>query len=92
MVVHIYVDNVTAMVYINKRGGTKSARLNPVASKIVNFLEVRSLASTAYHIAGSENCGADAESRSKPDNGDWQLDRDQMASTKMACWDGSLRL
>ena len=73
--VHIYVDNVTALSYINKRGGTRSPRLNAAAQKIVAFCEERQLALTAFYIPGKGNTEADAESRARPDASDYMLNR-----------------
>ncbi|KZS06357.1 Uncharacterized protein APZ42_030220 [Daphnia magna] len=74
--VKMYLDNSTAVCYINKGGGTRSAELTSIAKLITDFCEQRQLSIEAVHLAGALNIEADAESRSGPDASDWVLNRD----------------
>ena len=39
----LYLDNATAVAYINKRGGTRSTRLNSLAMTFINWCEPRNI-------------------------------------------------
>lgn len=69
------LDNTTAVAYINKKGGTKSASLSSLAVEIATWCEQRRISLVALHVPGILNVVADMESRrSHVDNGDWKLD------------------
>lgn len=70
----LMLDNSTAVAYINKRGGTRSTRMNSIMIDIVEWCEKRSLSLSASHIPGVSNTIADELSRSKADSSDWKLD------------------
>jgi hypothetical protein len=76
----IYLDNSTAVCYINKEGGTKSAQLTAIAKLITGFCEQCQLSVQAVHLAGVLNGEADKESRSSSDASDWMLDSQIFAS------------
>jgi hypothetical protein len=78
--IKIYLDNSTAVCYINKEGGTKSAQLTAIAKLITGFCEQRQLSVQAVHLAGVLNGEADKESRSSSDASDWMLDSQIFAS------------
>jgi ribonuclease HI len=72
--VRIMMDNVTAVNYVNKAGGTKSASLNDISQRIIAFCEIRSISLHAVYLPGSMNHEADFQSRARMDASDWMLD------------------
>ena len=64
--VRIYLDNSTAVCYINKGGGTKSDELTSVAKQFTEFCEERRLTVVAVHLPGVMNIEADREPLSNP--------------------------
>ncbi len=73
--VRIYLDNSTAVCYINKGGGTRSSNLTKIAKRLTEFCEHRNLTIEAVHLPGVMNIEADRESRSECDASDWLLNR-----------------
>lgn len=73
--IRMHLDNSTAVCYINKGGGTKSAELTKIAKEIASFCERQQLSIVANHLAGVLNVEADRESRAISDASDWMLDR-----------------
>ena len=71
--VQLFLDNSTAVAYVNKCGGTHSRQLSTIDAKIVEWCEFRKIELTASHIPGVLNSVADAESRSILDASDWVL-------------------
>ena len=69
----LYLDNSTAVAYINHCGGTVSKQLRKIALQITEWCEVRNFTIQAVHLPGILNVVADAESRALPRVGDWQL-------------------
>lgn len=69
----LYMDNATAVSYVNKKGGSRSRSLNEVALAIINWCELRSISLRAVYLPGSLNFIADQESRMSPDSSDWRL-------------------
>ena len=61
--VAIFSDNVTAISYLKKEGGTHSAILNQVAQNILRECELHSISLLPQFVAGSLNVHADALSR-----------------------------
>ena len=74
--VRIFLDNTTAVCYLNKSGGTHSVGLTATALSLASFCEERRLAVEAVHLAGKLNTVADRESRAGPDASDWMLNVD----------------
>ena len=72
--VRLYLDNSTAVAYVNKRGGTRSKAMNEIFLRICNWCEERNIDLSAEFVPGVVNTIADAESRAKIDVGDWRLD------------------
>lgn len=68
----IYIDNTTAVSYINHMGG-RMATLNSLARKIWDWCQERSIWLSAAHLPGTENLEADLLSRSNHTNSEWQL-------------------
>jgi hypothetical protein len=73
--VRLYLDNTTAVCYINKNGGTRSLALSSAAIRLTEFCESRRLSVEAVHLAGVLNVVADRESRSEWDSSDCMLCR-----------------
>ena len=72
--VAIYCDNVTAVAYLLKEGGTRSPLLNAIAQEILRWSESLSIRLAPQFIPGSNNVLADALSR--PDqlpHSEWSL-------------------
>ena len=74
LVVHVLMDNSTAVAYINHMGGTKSLRLCSMTKNLWDWCLQRHLITVASHIPGKLNVGADLLSRSIVDRHDWMLD------------------
>ena len=66
-------DNVTAVHYINKQGGTHSRSLNHVATDLLMWCQERAISLLARHIVGSLNVLADNLSRNQCDPKEWTL-------------------
>ncbi|KZR97528.1 Uncharacterized protein APZ42_007543, partial [Daphnia magna] len=60
--VHLFLDNSTAVAYVNKCGGTRSRTLSAITSKIVEWCESRNISVLASHLPGVLNSIADRES------------------------------
>ena len=71
--VRLNMDNSTAVCYINKQGGSKSASLKRLAVEISNWCESKGIILQANHLPGVLNTIADRESRRRPDWSDWKL-------------------
>ena len=75
--IQIQLDNSTAVAYINNMGGTKSSKLNALASEIWAWCILRNIWISAVHIAGKTNVEADKRSRTMHDQHEWMLDKQQ---------------
>ncbi|VDI13331.1 Hypothetical predicted protein [Mytilus galloprovincialis] len=69
----IQMDNTTAIVYVNKMGGTVSKRLNSLTNQFWDWCLQRQLTITADYIPGKSNVIADWESRHYADFSNWRL-------------------
>ena len=69
------LDNTTAVVYINKKGGTISASCNKVAKDIWNWAQGQDTWITASHVPGVKNTTADLRSRLFYGNIEWLLNK-----------------
>jgi len=67
------LDNVTAVTYINQKGGTTSALLCQLAITVWTWCASRNITLTAEHLPGHLNTIADQESRTLRDRCDWML-------------------
>lgn len=70
------LDNVTAIAFINRMGGTHSRLLSDLAVKIWNWSIERGITIHAEHLPGRYNIRADWESRHTADSTDWRLQRE----------------
>ena len=71
--VRLFIDNTTAICYINKSSGTRSKRLSDLANCFSLFCEERKLSVKAVHLPGVRNVVADKESLTSDDSSDWRL-------------------
>jgi hypothetical protein len=80
--IHLFLDNSTAVSYINKCGGTHSKSLCDLATFLIHWCESRNIQLLAFHLPGSLNFIADRESRTSMDSSDWMLDRQVFLSIR----------
>ena len=71
--VRIMADNMTAVIYINNMGGTKSKECNQIAKEIWQWAESRNIWISAAHIPGTDNVTADTGSRQFNDATEWMV-------------------
>ncbi|KAI9552198.1 reverse transcriptase [Daphnia sinensis] len=69
----LYLDNTTAVAYINRGGGTHSKHLCELARLLFDWCEDRNLFIRAIHLPGVQNTQADEQSRILVDSSDWRL-------------------
>ena len=72
----LLLDNVTAIAFINRMGGTHSICLSDLAVEIWDWCIQRNVTIHAEHLPGVENVRADWESRHLSDSSDWRLHRE----------------
>ena len=71
--IHVSTDNTTAMAYVRKMGGVRSASCNEVAARIWEWAEVTKAWLTVSFLPGVLNVEADRASRVFRDNIEWSL-------------------
>ena len=74
--VQFKVDNVTALTYINKMGGTHSKTCNLIAYDMWQWAIAHNIWLSACHVPGIQNTVADRKSRTFNDNIEWALDNE----------------
>ena len=67
------MDNISAVTYINKMGGTHSPLLSYLAKNLWDWCLSHNLLVRAQYIPGIQNVVADRESRVFLDASDWKL-------------------
>ena len=67
------LDNTSAVSYMNKLGGTVSARLTAIVKELWLWCMTRDITLIAEHLPGVRNTVADEESRVMKDRTDWML-------------------
>ena len=72
--VRIFLDNTTAVSYINNMGGTHSLECNHIARTIWMWCITRDIWLSAAHLPGKCNTAADKASRIFHDHTEWKLD------------------
>ena len=72
-VLTVFSDNTTAVAYINRQGGTHSPNLCLVAWDLWMLCYRNDIHLRASHIAGKKNILADALSRGRVSQGEWEL-------------------
>ena len=70
----LFMDNVTAITFLNKIRGNHSHSLSDLAKEIWNWC-IRRITIHAEHIPGAENIQADWESCHLTHSSDWKLHR-----------------
>ena len=71
--IQLKMDNLTAIAYINKMGGTHSPECNHVSQKIWEWAIARDIWLSAAYIPGDSNVVADFHSRRCHENKEWAL-------------------
>ena len=71
--VRIQCDNTTVVAYINRQGGTASARLCAITWRLLHWCMDHGISLSATHIPGEENRVADALSRGQIVPTEWTL-------------------
>jgi hypothetical protein len=71
--IELKLDNTTAVAYVNKKGGTRSASLNNLALEVARWCERRNIFLKAEHLPGVLNSIADREFRRGVDWSDRRL-------------------
>ena len=69
----LLMDNISAVTYINKMGGTHSPMLSYLAKNLWDWCLTHNILVTARYIPGIQNVEADRESRVFLDSSDWKL-------------------
>ena len=69
----LLMDNVTAVTYINKTGGTRSPILSSLAFELWSWCLQRQNSIMARHIPGIQNLQVNEESCTVVDHSDWKL-------------------
>ena len=69
----LLMDNISAVTYINKMGGTHSPMLSYLAKNLWDWCLTHNISVTARYIPGIRNVEADRESRVFLDSSDWKL-------------------
>lgn len=71
--IHLMIDNMSALSYIAKMGGTRSPEMIKLAKKMWKFLLENGIMITVEYIPSKLNVEADAQSRQTQDWSDWKL-------------------
>ena len=71
--VFLYLDNMTALAYINNLGGTVSLQATTLARDLWMWCLEKDIILSAQHLPGKQNVIADLESRVVRDRSDWML-------------------
>jgi len=69
------LDNITAINFLNRMGGTHSVILSDLASQVWDWCIKRNILIHAEHLLGVENIRVDWESRHIKDANNWKLNR-----------------
>ena len=72
----IHSDNVSVVTYINKQGGTSSARLCDMAINLWEFCIQRNISISAVHLPGVDNSKADRLSRMENSDHSYSISED----------------
>ena len=71
--VHFQIDNMTALSYLMKMGGTVNREMIPLSKEIWNFAISKEITITAEYLPGKLNIRADWASRHFQDSSEWLL-------------------
>ena len=72
-VIHLWVDNMVALTYLLKMGGTKNLKPVRLEKKIWDHLLQCGITLTAEYLPSKLNVTADWESRNNSDSSEWKL-------------------
>ncbi|XP_040290011.1 uncharacterized protein LOC121002639 [Bufo bufo] len=72
--IKLRMDNISAVQYVNRLGGTRSATLARLAKDFWTFCLSKDIMVQAEYLPGLNNVQADWNSRYLSDGSDWQLD------------------
>ena len=73
MHIHLRMDNVSALTYVNRMGGTRSPELMRVPCSLWDWCLQRGITLSASHLPGVNNPIADQESREVRTSAEWRL-------------------
>ena len=73
--IHLKMDNRSALVYINKLGGTRSQDLVQATKSLWQYCMTKGITLSAEYLPGEQNGIADALSRHHKDSSNWKLER-----------------
>lgn len=69
----LFLDNSTAVYYINNGGGTRSRPLTRLAKRLADWCASKNISVMAIYLPGLQNDIAEKESRERADSSDWML-------------------
>ena len=75
LTIHIKIDNMSAVAYINKMESTKSRDLNLLMKRIWDWCQDLQIVLTAEYLSGSQDLVAAWHFRTINDSSDWCLNR-----------------
>ena len=84
--IRIKSDNITAIAYINNKGGIKSIECHRTVKVIWEWAIERRIIISAEHITGSQNVLADEASRVIDVDTEWELSSQIYAQIIEKCW------
>ena len=67
------MDNIVALSYVVKMGGTRNQLLVQISKEIWEYLLEKGIAITAEYLPGALNREADMQSRTVKDSSEWKL-------------------
>ena len=70
---HVQIDR-TALLYVQKMGGTKNPVIVSIANEIWNFLTTNGITITAEYLSSKLNVVADWEYQNHLDSSNWNLE------------------
>lgn len=70
--IHLRMDNITAISYINRMGGTRSYTLSEMACSLWSWCLKRGIFLLVEHLPGIYNATADMESRTLHSSAEWE--------------------
>ena len=71
--IHLQVDNIVALTYLMKMGGTQNLKMVELAKEIWEYLLKWGIKITTEYLPSELNVTADWESRNSLDSSEWML-------------------
>ena len=71
--IRVMSDNITAVSYVNNKGGIKSEVCNKIAKELWGWCTLQNMWVSAAHIPGTQNTEADSFSRNFNETIEWKL-------------------